>query len=648
MTAQAALGHLRAIDRHHETRPGQAAMVDAVASAIAERRDLGGEAGPSTGKALAYLLPALQSGQRVLVATATRQLQAQVVASELPLALAATGRQAHVAVLKGRANYVCVHRVQRALAAPPAEASVRSQLYRVAEFAQLSSTGDRSELDGVAEHSPVWPLVTSTVDNCLGAQCPAWSRCFVASARRRAAAADVVVVNHHLLLADHGVRERWPEGGLLHGFGVVVIDEAHALAETAAAFFGHAVSSRRTAALVDDLRSLCGLATPSGLCDTELLALLRRSVDRLQVTSAALWAAAAGALPMRVLQAADLARLIPIAADTDVALDRIQALVGDDQLAGDPAWSKAAETLYALRADLGACLPTTAGQDGRVRWIETRGAHLGLRCQPIDVADDLRRTLLADPAVRIWTSATLRTSGSFDHLLAQLGLPAETSSLSVPSPFDFARQCRLYVPHGLPAPFAPGRAAAVADHLCDLAMAAAGGVLALFSSMRALQEVTPLLRKALPFAVLAQGDAPKEQLLGEFVEHQPAVLAATLGFWHGVDLPAQAVRVVCLDKIPFPPPDDPLVQARGAQAAARGQRAFDAVSLPAAELTLRQGFGRLIRSQRHRGVVAVLDPRLLQSAYGSGLVAALPPAPVVRELAQVAAFLAEGVPVEIR
>lgn len=643
MSVLAALGQLRAVDRRHEPRPGQTAMAQAVADAIAAGRDLLVEAGTGTGKTLAYLLPALQSGRRVLIATATRQLQAQVVAHDLPLALAATGRLAQVAVLKGRANYVCVHRVQRALATPPADPELRRALYLVAEFAQVSPSGDRADLQGVADHSAVWPLVTSTVDNCLGVQCPAWSRCFVAAARRRAAAADVVVVNHHLLLADHGVRERWPEAGLLDGFGVIVIDEAHGLAQTAAAFFGHAVSSRRSAAVLDELRSLCGLAQPTGLADTELLTLLRRAVDRLHMTTAALWAAAALLPPLRVLQVADLGRLVAIAADADAAAERVQALLGDTEMGRDPAWSKCAETLYALRADLGACLSSAATHDGRVRWTETRGAHVGLRCQPIDVADDLRRTLLADKAVRIWTSATLRTAGAFDHAVGQLGLPDDTLTLCVASPFDFARQCRLYVPHGLPGPFAHGRAAAVVRHVCDLAMASAGGVLALFSSARALHEAVAALRPALPFDVLAQGDAPKEQLLAAFCERQPAVLAATLGFWHGVDLPATAVRVVVLDKIPFPPPDDPLVQARGAQAQAQGRRAFEAVSLPAAELTLRQGFGRLIRSQRHRGVVAVLDPRLVASAYGPGLLAALPPAPLVRELGQVTAFLAEGI-----
>jgi len=641
----AAFGQLRALDPHHEARPGQAAMAEAVAEAVAAGRDLLVEAGTGTGKTLAYLVPALQSGKRLLIATATRQLQAQLVARDLPTALACTGRRAQVAVLKGRANYVCVHRVQRALASPPADPELRQDLYRVAEFTQITASGDRAALACVAEHSAVWPIVTSTVDNCLGAQCPAWGRCFVAAARRTALTADVVVVNHHLLLADHGVRDRWPDAGLLHGFGVVVIDEAHALAEAASAFFGHAVSSRRTAAVVDELRGLSRLAVPEGLAATELLALLRRCIDRLHLATAALWSAAQRLDPQRRLAVADLARVVPLAADVDVACERVQGLLGDGQFARDPAWAKAAETLYAMRVDLGVCLPADASHDGRVRWIEPRGGHLGLRCQPIDVADDLRRTLLAEPAVRIWTSATLCTRGTFDHAIAQLGLPADAPALRVPSPFDFGRQARLYVPTELPGPYASGRAIAVARHVGDLAMAAAGGVLALFSSTRALGEAVPLLRRSLPMTVLAQGEAPREQLLREFVDGQPALLAATLGFWHGVDLPAHVMRVVCLDKIPFPPPDDPIVQARGAQAEARGMRPFDAVSLPAAELTLRQGFGRLIRSQRHRGVVAVLDPRLVDSGYGAALVAALPPAPLVRTLAQVATFLAEGAPV---
>ncbi|MSQ81703.1 MAG: ATP-dependent DNA helicase [Myxococcales bacterium] len=658
LPAVAALNHLAAIVPYYEVRPGQAELAAAVATAIATGADLLAEAGTGTGKTLAYLLPALLSNRRVLIATATRQLQNQLLRHDLPQAQLACRQAKQIAVLKGRANYVCLHRLQRAAAERHLPIAVTvTELNKIIAFCHTSTTGDRAEVTGVAEDSPLWPLVTSTADTCLGSQCPDYQNCFVVKARRAALQADVVVVNHHLLLAEYALRERWPDGGLLPQFGVLIIDEAHGLADTATAFFGHSLSARRSSEVAAEVAALLGSDHPTGTglrtpvghglsdhaVDSQLRALIRRGLDRLQVTASALWAAVALRPSDQVVHPADLAALRPAAADCDAALATLQALSGDPQLASDPAWQKLGETLYAVRSDLHRCLPQQPTADGHVRWLQVRGAHRALVCRPVEVAADLQRTLLAEPAVRIFTSATLATGGSFAPIARRIGLAQTTVTIQLPSPFDFARQCRLFVPIGMPEPFAPDRELAVVQVLADLAIAAAGGMLALFSSYRALAQAAEPLARALPFVVLVQGQQSKEQLLERFIHDQPAVLLATLGFWQGVDLPAQALRVVALDKIPFPPPDDPLFKARCAAVSAVGLRPFDELSIPAAETVLRQGFGRLIRSSRHRGVVAVLDPRLTQKAYGRQLLQALPPAPIVVHFSQVAQFLADGV-----
>lgn len=641
MTA-AALRHLQSVLPGYEPRAGQQHMADAVATALRTRQDLLVEAGTGTGKTLAYLVPALASGQRMLVATATRQLQNQIVQQDLPLAQLACGQQRTVAVLKGRGNYVCLHRLQRAVHGRiAAGVALPAALVEIDRFGRTTVGGDRADLPTVSDADPIWPEATSTADNCLGSQCPSFEPCFVVKARREAQQADVVIVNHHLLLADYALRDRWPGGGLLPSVATIVIDEAHLLAETATAFFGVSLSARRIAQVIEEVGAAAQDAAGGPLLrDHALHADVHQGCAAVTAQATRLWSVVADRGAVTVLTDTDWARLRPVAAALDRALGALQALAGDPELAGDAAWEKITETLYALRHDIGACLPQTAQDDGDARWVEQRGRDLTLVCRPVQVGPRLAQTLLAENAVRIFTSATLANAGTFSLARAQLGLPPDTAGLVLPSPFDYPRQACLYVPPGMPEPFAAHREQAVAEAIDALAMAAAGGVLALFSSHRALQDAAGRLRAMLPFAVLVQGDSPKEQLLDQFVHAQPAVLLATLGFWHGVDLPADALRVVVLDKIPFPPPDDPLLQARGAALQAQGLRPFDAISMPAAEQTLRQGFGRLVRSHRHRGVVALLDPRILTKSYGRALLGALPPAKLARNFAEVAAFLA--------
>jgi ATP-dependent DNA helicase DinG len=508
------------------------------------------------------------------------------------------------------------------------------ELLLLDEFATRSDTGDRAEVDALDESHPIWPEVTSNSDNCLGQQCPQLEHCFVYKARRRATQADLIVVNHHLLLADYAVRERVERASLLPSVDLIVVDEAHALADAATTFFGHAVTERRLANLAKDLRG--GLRT---ILDPQLRDGVRQGLDAFDRSSRDLIAAIRACSHQMPLDAALLARLEPLAGPLDQSLGWLQSLASTAELASVPLWAKAAETLYTLRTDMQACLPANLDNSHLARWIELRARDCAIVAQPVSVGPILQRTLLAEKAVRVFTSATLAAAGRFDLLLDQLGLEPQTATLTVASPFDFARQAMLYVPPHLPEPFAAGRDEAVSDAVAQLALAAGGATLALCSTHRAMATLAAALRVALPCTILVQGEAPKELLLQRFVREQPAVLVATMGFWQGVDLPATALRVVVLDKIPFPPPDDPLLQARTRRIEAEGRSSFAALSLPAATIALRQGFGRLVRSHRHGGVVAVLDPRLWTKRYGRELLDALPPARRATDVDEVRAFL---------
>ncbi len=612
-------------------------MAAAVANAIATQTDLLVEAGTGTGKTLAYLLPILASGKRALIATATRHLQTQILQNDIPVALAATGVTREVAVLKGRSNYLCKLRLEHRLA--QSRYSLPMALMAAESVARHSQVGDRSELVGIAEDDPIWPEITSTADNCLGQECPHQDTCFVLQARRRAMAADLIVVNHHLLFADYAVRERWEQGGILPEVGVVVIDEAHGLADTASAFFGSSLGERRVGNLLADLR----LALPN-LPDSLLREPMRTLLDRADPAALRLFALIRLQPHGQTVRGRVQDALASPAVELAALLAELAEMMQEPMLATDPLWHKFDESLFAVQQDIERVLFPPRSEDGMVRWVEHRRNDAIVIARPVDVAPILKRTLLAEPVVRIFTSATLAVAGDFRHAREKLGLPDDVPTLSLPSPFDFPRQALLYVPEAIPDPFAPDRDARVAETILDLAVAAGGGTMALFSSRRALNDALVRLRPELaPYGMelLAQGEAPREVLLERFVLSQPAVLLATMGFWQGVDLPADALRVVVVDKIPFPPPDDPLLVARTEQLRAQGRDAFDDLSIPLAATALRQGFGRLIRSQRHWGVVALLDPRLLKRRYGQKLLDSLPPAKRTRKFADVRDFLTE-------
>jgi ATP-dependent DNA helicase DinG len=615
-----------------ESRREQQLMADWVGEALAERSVLAVEAGTGTGKTFAYLVPALLSGRHVIVSTGTRTLQDQLFHRDLPVLSKALGRPVRVALLKGRSNYLCRHRLalaDQARALPGLEAPAARTLARVRSWAQATRSGDLAELAGLRDDDPVRPAVTSTRDNCLGTECADYQRCHVVAARREAQAADVVVVNHHLLLADLALKEEG-FGELLPGTDAVILDEAHQVPEIAAQFFGLSVSSRQAAALSRDTQLEL---TRLGLLDGGARALVSRVESGFGQAQSALRGLAERS-DYEALPAAFLDSLHE-AADALGALGEGLEGTGSD----DPGVRQCARRAQELAAAVGTWLGLAA-EDG-VRWVETgRGFSLGF--SPFEVATRLRELMRSRPCAWVFTSATLAVGEDFAHFLGRVGA-SDARTLKVDSPFDFERQARLYLPRALPEPSDPAHTVAVVSAALPLIEAAGGRTFLLFTSHRALREAARLLRGRAGFAerypLLVQGEAPRESLLKAFREHGGSVLLGSASFWEGVDVRGPSLAVVVIDKLPFASPDDPLLKARLEGIRRRGGNPFFDYQVPQAVLALKQGFGRLIRDREDFGVVAICDPRLKSRRYGRLFVQSLPPATVTEDGDEAARFL---------
>jgi len=628
-------------------RPQQLAMAQAVAQAIALRQPLVAEAGTGTGKTFAYLVPALLYGGKVIVSTGTKTLQDQLFERDLPLIRDALAVPITVALLKGRANYVCLHHLERTAREErlPSRQDGR-YLPRIVAFARATERGDRAELADVPEHAAIWPMVTSTRDNCLGSNCAFHRECFVMKARKEALDADVVVVNHHLFFADVTLRD---EGlaELLPACNTVILDEAHQLPDTATLFFGEQTSSSQLAELARDaeaiarteLRDIPDLSD-AGDALTPLIRKLRL---------------AAGETPGKFAQPAVAAR-----GDFVEALDALAAgvdrLAGEMQLVAERSEDVAAiarradATAIALarwRAGIG---DNDAAGDQWIRWIDVSLAGFQLHASPLSIADVFRRQVEDTGRSWIFTSATLAVGRDFSHYTAQLGLgDAQTGCWD--SPFDYSAQGLLYVPRGLPPPNSVEHTNAVVDAALPVLKASGGRTFLLFTTLRALNTARERLaghfeREGLDYPVLVQGDGSKSELLLRFRALGNAVLLGSASFWEGVDVPGDALSVVVIDKLPFAPPDDPLLAARLAKLAADGGNAFMQWQLPRAVISLKQGAGRLIRTETDRGVLMLCDPRVVDKPYGKRIWQSLPPMRRTRELTDVTAFFARDDPPE--
>jgi ATP-dependent DNA helicase DinG len=621
-------------------RPQQLAMAEAVADAIAQHLPLVAEAGTGTGKTFAYLVPALLYGGKVIVSTGTKTLQDQLFERDLPLIRNALAVPVTVALLKGRANYVCHHHLERTAREErlPSREDAR-HLPKIIAFARASERGDRAELADVPEHAAIWPMVTSTRDNCLGSNCPFHRECFVMKARKDALDADVVVVNHHLFFADVTLRD---EGlaELLPACNTVILDEAHQLPDTATLFFGEQTTSTQLAELARDAEAMARTELRDIPDLPDAGASLAPLVRKLRLAAGE----ATGKFAQRI-----------VAARSDF-VDALQALAtGLDRLAGEMQLvAERSEDVAAVarRADAAAqslarwrsgLTGDATGADPWIRWIDIGLSGWQLHASPLSVADVFRRQVEATGRAWIFTSATLAVGRDFSHYTAQLGL-GDAATGSWDSPFDYATQGLLYVPRGLPAPNSVEHTNAVVDAALPVLKASGGRAFLLFTTRRALSAARERLaslfvREGLDYPVLVQGDGSKTDLLLRFRALGNAVLLGSASFWEGVDVPGDALSVVVIDKLPFAPPDDPLLAARLAKLAADGGNAFMQWQLPQAVISLKQGAGRLIRTETDRGVLMLCDPRLVDKPYGKRIWQSLPPMRRTRELGDVLAFI---------
>ncbi|MFN4063260.1 MAG: ATP-dependent DNA helicase [Parazoarcus communis] len=619
-------------------RPQQIEMAQKIAEAIRANRVLVAEAGTGTGKTFAYLVPALMSGGKVIVSTGTKTLQDQLFNRDLPTVRAALKVPVSIALLKGRANYVCHYHLERnerdgRFQTPQDAADLRA----ISRFARITHTGDKAECTDVREDSAAWIAATSTRDNCLGQECPQVKECFVMQARRTAMEADVVVVNHHLFFADVMLRDEGM-GELLPACNTVIFDEAHQLPETASLFFGETVSTSQVLELARDTRSE-GLA---GARDCIAL------IDETRVVEKA-------ARDLRLVFGMETSRLAVAQAKEKEGFDAAVAAMADaledletvldTQAERSEGLANCLRRVQEMRERLGRW--TSPDEKDLIRWVEVFSQSLALNATPLHVSDVFRRQLENQPRAWVFASATLAVGNDFGHYCRELGLawmdpPPETAVWG--SPFDYAQQALLYAPQGMPEPNAPNFTETVARTALPLIRAARGRTFVLCTSLRAMRRVHELIVEGLAQAgetlpVLLQGEGARTELLDRFRKLGNAVLVASQSFWEGVDVPGDALSLVVIDKLPFAPPDDPVLAARVEHMQKQGLSPFIHHQLPRAVINMKQGAGRLIRTERDRGVLCICDPRMIEKSYGKVVWRSLPPMRRTRVESEAVAFL---------
>lgn len=636
-----------------EPREQQVQMAEAVAHALDNAEHLFVEAGTGTGKTLAYLLPALRSRRRVIVSTATKTLQHQLMDKDIPLLKKLAG-SVNAVLLKGRQNYLC-HLALERFRNQPSFRSIEEERHwsYIDRWSKQTSTGDRGELDELPEDVPLWARLTATADQCAGKDCAYYDQCFLVQQRERANEADIIVVNHHLFFADCAVRERM-DMRLLPEAEALVFDEGHHLEETASAFFTLHVSNRSLESVTDDIDSQLigtGQTTLTVIDGKPSTLALEGAIDFLEKSSNAFWDRLRESLVLADSPAASgrpsLQRttLLDNASDAETRAELVEVMrfepekileahgVLDEALTaaqyalkegafGDTG-TRLRERLNQYQADLQKVLRGKEDDD-HIRLAISRRGMVALEAVPLDVRPIFWRHVFGRRGATIVTSATLATDGNFRFLRARVGAPEDAVELSLPSPFDYIKQSVLYVPPHLPEPNAPNFVEQIAPEIERLIRITRGRAFVLFTSYRNMRQAYALLGKRLPFKTLMQGEMSKGRLLEEFRKHKGSVLFATASFWEGVDVPGDALSLVIIDKLPFANPSDPLTSARSRHIESTGGNSFRDYSVPQAIIQLKQGFGRLIRSHEDLGIVAILDKRLLNKPYGRRFVDSLP------------------------
>lgn len=629
-----------------EPRASQQQMAEAVAGVVGDGGVLLAEAGTGTGKTLAYLVPALLSGRKVLVSTGTRNLQQQLIDKDVPLLQRALG-PFRATCMKGRGNYLCLHRFEQALHDDrPRDDETRVAMQLIEHWAPRTQTGDRAELVDLPEELAVWHAIAATTENCLGSECPRYSDCFVTRMRQEAADADVVIVNHHLLCADAAVR-RHSFGEVIPECQVGIVDEAHQLEDVATQYFGVNVTNFRVEQLVADTAAI--RMSPLFVPRDEAEA-VGRAIEALTTAARGFFLDLLARRP-GVRQSGDAGASL---SDERLRVtgESLADAVGESGLGLTAALSAVEEALTLLkdapedvralakrageiRDDLRFLL--RASDEAYVYFLEIRGRHVALRAAPIDVSHIIRDVLIDKVPSLVLTSATMSIGGSFGYVRARLGI-GEAREVRVASEFDYRTQALVYLPRRMPDPRTPAYAASFADEAAHLLTASEGRAFLLFTSYAALRDAHARLSTRLPYPMLVQGSMPRGALIEQFRRTPNAVLFGTSSFWQGVDVVGDALSCVVIDRIPFASPGDPVVAARIEALQKRGIDAFAGFQVPLAILTLLQGVGRLIRHRQDRGVIALLDPRLQSMGYGRRFLNALPPAPVTRRPEDVTKF----------
>jgi ATP-dependent DNA helicase DinG len=617
----------------YSARTQQLEMASAISDAIANNSQLVAEAGTGTGKTFAYLVPALLTGGKVIISTGTKNLQDQLYNRDLPNIRDALKVPVTVAMLKGRSNYVCHYHLERASQEGRfASRDDAKYLHIINTFAQHSKTGDKSELNSVPEDATIWPSVTSTRDNCIGQDCAFYKDCFVMEARKQALSADVVVVNHHLFFADVMLRD---EGvaELLPSANTVIFDEAHQLPTVAGLFFGEDISTSQITELARDANAAY-LTLAKDCAD---LGVAIASTEKAAKDFRLIFAYEGSRMPVQ--------KALALKGFSD-AFDHLQTQLNalchvlESQAARDPLLEKCWERSLVLQVLLQRW--HKAENNNLVRWVEVFTQSVQLHATPLSVAEGFGKQLNAQPRAWIFTSATLAVKSDFSHYVAQMGLHAAQTRFW-DSPFNYATQALLYVPNDMPDPNSPSYTSCVVAAAIPILQASGGRAFVLSTSLRAMREMHALLKEAfsekgIESPLLLQGESSRTELLDRFRQLGNAVLVGSQSFWEGVDVRGEALSVVIIDKLPFAPPDDPVLSARVDKLNAEGKNAFMEYQLPYSVITLKQGAGRLIRDEQDRGVLMICDPRLISKSYGKRIWQSLPPFKRTRVLDEVIAF----------